>query len=139
MLSKSDEEILIDRLQNWGHWAADRTHEKSNILYRMMVLAGEITFDPPDSSFKVDPIDALEVQRAWAMLPQSPQRYLMAKWILAAHYAYPSISKGKLCKHKRLRFREYDELLKMAQQMIFNKLEYIKAKKEASKLDNEEC
>lgn len=137
MLSKSDEEILIDRLRNWGRWAADRDHLKANVLYRMMVLAGEIIMESPELG-KIDDKDALEVQRAWAMLPQSPRRYLMAKWILAAHYAYPSISKGKLCRHNRIRLKEYDELLKMAQSMIFNKLEYMRAKKEAQDIDNAE-
>lgn len=47
MLSKSDEDILNERLRNWGMWAADKSSlYGSTILWRMMQLYGE---DGPDA------------------------------------------------------------------------------------------
>lgn len=119
MLSKSDEEILDDRLKNWGRWAADSTHGRVNWIYRMMLLSGEIQLSASDKR-RIDLPDALLVQRAWRMLPQSPLRYKTAKWVIVAHYAYPQLSVWRFCKCMRIRPREYEELLSLARCMIHN-------------------
>lgn len=59
MLSKSDEDILNDRLRNWGRWTSARRHARSTIIYRMMVQAGEIKLEPSDPYRQIDIFDAL--------------------------------------------------------------------------------
>lgn len=127
MLSKSDEEILTDRLRNWGRWAADNQHSATNWIYRMMLLSGEIKLEAHDCT-KVDLADALLVERAWKGLPQKPYRYYVAKWVLAAHYAYPKLSVFRFCQRMKIRKREYEDLLRLAHYMIYNRIEQHAAK-----------
>lgn len=127
MLSKSDEEILTERLRNWGRWAADSQHSATNMIYRLMLLSGEIKLSEDDGT-KVDLADALLVERAWKGLPQTPRRYLVAKWVLAAHYAYPKLSVLRFCQYMHIRKREYEDLLRLAHYMIYNSIEQHAAK-----------
>lgn len=127
MLSKSDEEILTDRLRNWGRWAADNQHSATNWIYRMMLLSGEIKLSGSDGT-KVDLADALLIERAWKGLPQTPRRYFVAKWVLAAHYAYPKLSVLRFCQYMHIRKREYEDLLRLAHYMIYNCIEQHTAK-----------
>lgn len=127
MLAKSDEEILNDRLQNWGRWAADSQHSATNLIYRLMLLSCEIKLSDDDGT-KVDLSDALLVERAWKGLPQKPRRYLVAKWVLAAHYAYPRLTVSRFCQYMHIRKREYEDLLRLAHYMIYNRIEQHAAK-----------
>lgn len=127
MLSKSDEEILTERLRNWGRWAADSQHSATNVIYRWMLLSGEIKLSDDDGT-KVDLADALLVERAWKGLPQTPRRYLVAKWGLAAHYAYPRLTVQRFCQYMHIRKREYEDLLRLAHYMIYNRIEQHAAK-----------
>lgn len=127
MLSKSDEEILTDRLRNWGRWAADNQHSATNWIYRMMLLSGEIKLSENDGT-KVDLADALLVERAWKGLPQTPRRYFVAKWVLAAHYVYPKLTIFRFCQCMKIRKREYEDLLRLARYMIYNRIEQHAAK-----------
>lgn len=127
MLSKSDEDILNERLHNWGRWAADNRHSSTNWIYRMMLLSGEIKLSLDDGA-KVDLTDALLVERAWKGLPQKPYRYYVAKWVLAAHYAYPKLSVLRFCQYMRIRKREYEDLLRLARYMIYNRIDQHAAK-----------
>jgi hypothetical protein len=127
MLSKNDEEILTDRLRNWGRWAADSQHSATDMIYRLMLLSGEIKLSDDDGT-KVDLADALLVERAWKGLPQTPRRYLVAKWVLAAHYAYPRLSVFRFCQYMHIRKREYEDLLRLAHYMIYNRLDQHAAK-----------
>lgn len=127
MLSKSDEEILTERLRNWGRWAADSQHSATNVIYRWMLLSGEIKLSDDDGT-KVDLADALLVERAWKGLPQTPRRYLVAKWVLAAHYAYPRLTVQRFCQYMHIRKREYEDLLRLAHYMIYNRIEQHAAK-----------
>ena len=127
MLSKSDEEILTDRLRNWGRWAADHQHSATNWIYRMMLLSGEIKLSVSDGT-KVDLADALLVERAWKGLPHKPRRYLVAKWVLAAHYAYPKLTVFRFCQCMKIRKREYEDLLRLARYMIYNRIDQHAAK-----------
>lgn len=127
MLSKSDEEVLTERLRNWGRWAADSQHSATNMIYRLMLLSGEIKLSENDGT-KVDLADALLVERAWKGLPQTPRRYLVAKWVLAAHYAYPKLSVLRFCQYMHIRKREYEDLLRLARYMIYNRIEQHAAK-----------
>lgn len=131
MLSKSDEEILTERLRNWGRWAADSQHSATNMIYRLMLLSGEIKLSEEDGT-KVDLADALLVERAWKGLPQTPRRYLVAKWVLAAHYAYPKLSVLRFCQYMHIRKREYEDLLRLAHYMIYNCIEQHAAKNSAA-------
>ena len=88
---------------------------------RMMLLSGEIKLSPLEQA-KVDLADALLVQRAWRSLPQNPPRYNTAKWVLAAHYAYPRLTVKRCCPGLHIRPREHEELLRLAKYMIFNRL-----------------
>lgn len=122
MLSKNDEEILTDRLRNWGRWAADSQHSATNMIYRLMLLSGEIKLSEDDGT-KVDLADALLVERAWKGLPQKPYRYYVAKWVLAAHYAYPRLTVQRFCQYMHIRKREYEDLLRLAHYLIYNRIE----------------
>lgn len=131
MLSKSDEEILTERLRNWGRWAADSQHSATNMIYRLMLLSGEIKLSEDDGT-KVDLADALLVEHAWKGLPQTPRRYLVAKWVLAAHYAYPKLSVLRFCQYMHIRKREYEDLLRLARYMIYNRIDQHAAKNSAA-------
>lgn len=141
MLSKSDEEILTDRLRNWGRWAATGRHARSTIIYRMMVQAGEIKIEPSEPHRQIDIFDALLVDRAWRMLPQRPVRYWIAKWALVAHYAFPWMSVRSFfdwvrhetriqCGHEvRINSKDYDILLETAKYQMFNLINQNAAKR----------
>lgn len=128
MLSKSDEDILNERLKNWGRWICDGKRIGPNIIYRMMKLYGERDKDdappePEEPKIEVDGADAVLVNRAWQGLPESPLRYKTAKWVLVAHYGYPDMSIGHACRLLRIRRqKDYEELLQTAKYMIFNRL-----------------
>jgi hypothetical protein len=129
MLSKSDEDILNERLHNWGRWAADRKLSGSSFLWRMMQKYGKK--DPQDMKYEepkevippLDPIDAVKVNRAWQSLPESPHRYHCAKWVVVAHYCYPNMLKRIACKQLHIGVKDYDQLLELAKYMLFNRLE----------------
>lgn len=91
MLSKSDEEVLDDRLRNWGRWARDRRHVSTNVIYRLMLQAGTLTLGPEQLINPIDFRDAILINRAWQRMPMSPRRYKIAKWLLAMHYIYPCV------------------------------------------------
>ena len=141
MLSKSDEDILNDRLRNWGRWASARRHARSTIIYRMMVQAGEIKLEPSDPYRQIDIFDALLVDRAWRMLAQCPARYWIAKWALVAHYAFPWLTVRSFLvwvrKETRIQFgheirindQYYDILLETAKYQMFNLLNQHAAKR----------
>ena len=131
MLSKSDEEVLTERLRNWGRWAADNQHSATNWIYRMMLLSGEIKLSVSDGT-KVDLADALLIERAWKGLPQTPRRYFVAKWVLAAHYVYPKLTVFRFCQCMKIRKREYEDLLRLARYMIYNRIEQHAAKNSAA-------
>ena len=137
MLSKSDEDILNDRLRNWGRWAADRPNlYGSTLLWRMMQLYGE---DDPEAPKKapeeppviepIDIFDAVVVNRAWQSLPSRPYRYGKAKEVLVAHYCYPYVPIHIACRKLRIGVSEYVQLLTMAKYMIFNLIEKDAAKR----------
>lgn len=135
MLSKSDEDALDDRLKNWGRWISGRRVSRTNMIYRLMVAAGEVQLDPVVPS-KIDIADALLVDRAWRMLPQQPIRYWAAKNTLIAHFAFPQLSVRSFCdwvrQESRIQYRsqhplrinakDYEVLLKIAKYEIFNLL-----------------
>lgn len=132
MLTKCDEDVLNDRLRNWGRWALGRKHARSTMIYRMMVSAGEIKIEHPNPARQVDLFDALLVNRAWGMLAQNPYRYWVAKWTLVAHYVFPWMpvrsfldwvrkeSKRRYGHEIRLREKDYEILLATAKYQIFN-------------------
>lgn len=139
MLSKSDEEILDDRLRNWGRWAADHGSVGSTLLWRMMQRYGKK--DPQDMKYEepkevippLDPIDAVKVNRAWQSLPESPHRYHCAKWVVVAHYCYPHMPQAVALRYLRVNQKTYDQLLTIAKYMIFNLIEKDAAKRFATR------
>lgn len=140
MLSKSDEEILTDRLRNWGRWAADNRHmTSSTLLWRMMQLYGEkevvrgVSEEQKEMPPPIDTIDAVIVNRAWQCLPESPLRYKTAKWVLVAHYCYPHMPQSVALRQLRVNQKTYDQLLTMAKYMIFNLIEKDAAKRFATR------
>lgn len=125
MLSKSDTEIIRERLQNWGRWAADRNRRECNIIYRMMRLYGEIPPRCLESEYfpPIDVLDALRVEQAWRELPNSPVKYRKVKRVLAVEYTIPqSIPLNPICKLIRIPKNEYKELLKIGHYMMFFRL-----------------
>ena len=129
MLSKSDEDILDERLRNWGRWAADRKGCGASWLWVAMKRYGkpdpkEKTYSEPESpKVAIDGADAVLVNRAWQGLPNEPLKYSRAKWVLVAHYGYPDLSIGHACRLLRIRRqKDYEELLQTAKYMIFNRL-----------------
>lgn len=141
MLSKSDEEILTDRLRNWGRWAADNRHlTSSTLLWRMMKLYGEkeegvrqYVEEEKELPPPIDIYDAVIVNRAWQCLPESPLRYKTAKWVLVAHYCYPHMLQSVALRQLRVNQKTYDQLLTMAKYMIFNLIEKDAAKRFATR------
>lgn len=141
MLLKSDEEILTERLRNWGRWAADNNHlTSSTLLWRMMKLYGEKEEgkrEYPDEEkvppHPIDIFDAVIVNRAWQCLPESPLRYKTAKWVLVAHYCYPHMPQAVALRRLRLNQKTYDQLLTMAKYLIFNLIEKDAAKRFATR------
>lgn len=142
MLSKSDEEILDDRLRNWGRWAADKHRVGSTLLWRMMKLYGKKEKEDDDAQendvheneerqefIPVDENDAVIVNRAWQALPESPLRYHSAKWVLAAHFCYPYVSQRMVCRQLKIDRRHYETLLNLAKYLIFNKIAYNASKR----------
>lgn len=139
MLSKSDEDVLNDRLRNWGRWAADKHRVGSTLLWRMMKLYGEIDKKEEQSNaheheerqefIPVDENDAVIVNRAWQALPESPLRYHSAKWVLAAHFCYPYASQRMVCRQLKIDRRDYEELLNLAKYLIFNRIAYNASKR----------
>ena len=128
MLSKSDEVILTDRLRNWGWWAADSNRiGGASVLWKMMKLYGEREQpkgpDEQEPPKPIDGIDAAIVNRAWQMLPESPLRYHTAKWVLAAHYCYPHTPQKHILRQLRINQQTYDQLLRLAKYLIFNRIE----------------
>ena len=140
MLSKNGEEILTDRLRNWGRWAADNKHlTSSTLLWRMMKLYGEkeeggrqYVEEEQELPPPIDIFDAIIVNRAWQGLPENPLRYKTAKWVLVAHYCYPHMPLRVALRHLRISQRTYDQLLTMARYMIFNRIEKDAAKRFAT-------
>lgn len=133
MLSKSDEEILTERLRNWGRWAADSNRiGGASVLWKMMKLYGEREQpkgpDEQEPPKPIDGIDAAIVNRAWQTLPESPLRYHTAKWVLAAHYCYPKLTVFRFCQCMKIRKREYEDLLRLARYMIYNRIDQHAAK-----------
>lgn len=141
MLSKSDEEILTERLRNWGRWAADNNHlTSSTLLWRMMKLYGEkeegkreYPDEEKEPPHPIDIFDAVIVNRAWQYLPESPLRYKTAKWVLVAHYCYPHMPQAVALRRLRLNQKTYDQLLTMAKYLIFNLIEKDAAKRFATR------
>lgn len=134
MLSKSDEEVLDDRLRNWGRWSAVTPSSDSNILYRKMVSVGTIKLEPSNGVVPIDHSDALLVNRAWQSLPEEPLRYFIAKRILVLHFCKPGITLEVACRKlrvvykgqeiNRVTLKEYGRLLNLAKYMIFNRITY---------------
>lgn len=143
MLSKSDEEVLDDRLRNWGRWAADRNKMMGcTLLWRMMRLYGKKEKEDSDAQendvheneerqefIPVDENDAVIVNRAWQALPESPLRYHSAKWVLAAHFCYPYASQRFVCRQLKIDRRDYEKLLNLAKYLIFNRIAYNASKR----------
>lgn len=125
MLSRSDTEIIEERLKNWGRWAADKNRRECNIIYRLMRLYGEIPPRCLESEYipPIDVRDALRVNQAWRDLPDSPIKYRKVKRVLAVEYTVPqSIPLKPICRLLRIPQGEYKELLKIGQYMMFFRL-----------------
>lgn len=129
MLSKSDEEILDDRLRNWGRWAYSHVGTRSsNPIWIMMQRYGKPEkgekLPPPCEWFpQIDLVDAMKVERAWRMLPVRPAKYELAKWCLVAQFCYPHLPQGKVLRTLRISQKTFEQLLKMGKYMLFNRLD----------------
>lgn len=134
MLSKSDEDLLNDRLRNWGRWSAVTPSVASNILYRCMVAVGEIKLEPVRSSEPIDHKDALLVNRAWQSLPEEPLRYFLAKRVMVIHYCQSRFPPQVACRKLRISYKgkqinritlkEYNALLTLGKYLMFNRITY---------------
>ena len=128
----TDEEAeLEDRLENWGRWARGTPNVGRSSLLRVIESNPENVI--LDEETPIDSLDALEVNRAWMLLPTSPMRYLKAKMLIGRLYAYPHVDPvhdlRKFCQISIHR-REIDELLSLAKKMMANNLRRFKLKKE---------
>ena len=137
MLSKSDEEILTERLRNWGRWAADHPHmgAASPLWWAMKLYGkkekGSLPKAPEEKQHAkpVDAIDASIVHRAWQGIPESPYRYHLAKWVLAYYYCYPRMPVRIACKKLKISKDDHDALMRLAKYYIFNRIEAHAAKR----------
>lgn len=137
MLSKNDEDILNERLRNWGRWAQDHPRiYGTTLLWRMMKLYGQDVSEGPKTvpeelpvAEPIDVFDAILVNRAWQRLPSRPLRYGAAKRVLAAHYCYPFVPVRVACRKLKIGVKDYEELLQIAKYMIFNLIEKDAAKR----------
>lgn len=132
MLSKSDEEVLNDRLRNWGRWSAVTPAVASNILYKQMVAAGTIKLEPSNSVVPIDHTDALLVNRAWQSMAEEPLQYFVAKRVLVLHFCRPDLPPDVACRKIKLKYKgqcvnrltlkEYNSLLTFGKRIIFNRI-----------------
>ena len=84
-----EEQMLEERLQNWGRWNRDPKRQGRSPLCAFMEGAkdddeeGEKnTVEPHSDLPPVDVKDALLVQKAWQKMPTCPERYRVAKIVL---------------------------------------------------------
>lgn len=111
---------LDDRLENWGWLSRDNKRpgisQTGIICHRLAVLAGAYRNDewraPPTAAQSQD---AHLIERAWRsdLLP------MKQKMLLAGVYVY-RVAPGAICRAASLRFREYDEQMYRACNMIHN-------------------
>lgn len=129
-----EEQMLEERLQNWGRWNRDPKRQGRSPLCAFM---GEAKDDEADVEKKTDethselpPVDvkdALLVQKAWQKMPTCPERYRVAKIVLGVAYAIPG-NFDYLCFHLRkyhrirLRERDFDQLMAIGKTTLKNVL-----------------
>lgn len=123
MMSKSDREVLEDRLHNWGRWATDSTPPGTSWLWRAIKKHGkrgknEPLPEAPEAPPPVDELDALLVERAWVSMPESPKERKRYKQTLRYHYCFPKKKPSKVAKELGFSSRRYDEMLKTGQDEI---------------------
>lgn len=132
-----EEQMLEERLQNWGRWNRDPKRQGRSPLCAFMEGAkndeneGEQKPEEPHSELPpIDVKDALLVQKAWQKMPTCPERYRVAKIVLGVVYSIPG-NFDYLCHHLRkyhrirLRERDFEQLMTTGKATIKNVLRRI--------------
>lgn len=139
MLSQVEDEVLTDRLKNWGRAIADHKVTRTSPLYWLRVSAaiadGNRSPGVP-CIYDIDYQDADIIQRAWRVLPERPERYRKAKRILVLWYACPQLTRKMVAHHLHIPDKKLDIFLSQGKVLLFDTLERQKAQELANSLDN---
>lgn len=129
-----EEQILEERLQNWGRWNRDPKRQGRSPLCAFMEGAKDDdeegdknTVEPHSDLPPVDVKDALLVQKAWQKIPSSLARYRKAKMVVGVAYCYSGgflDMRYKLLKYYQINVheKEFDKLLAWGRKMMKNNL-----------------
>lgn len=111
---------LDERLTDWGWLSRDRKQPGISptgmICHRLAVLAGAYKHDDvktPPTAAQI--ADAQLIERAW----RNPLMPMKEKMLLAGYYVY-RLDPRKLCRAAAIRYREFDERMYRACNMISN-------------------
>lgn len=138
MLSQIEDEVLTDRLKNWGRAIADHKVARTSPLYFLRVSAAIAAGQRPGGVpvlFDIDFQDADLVQKAWRKLPEKPERYHKAKQILVLWFACPQLTRGMVAHHLHIPDKKLDLFLSQGKILIFDALERMKSQDLENKLD----
>ena len=138
MLSQADDEILTDRLKNWGRAIADHKVTRTSPLYWLRVTAAVAQgnrFAGVPAIYDIDYQDADKVQKAWRVLPERPERYRKAKRILVLWYACPQLTPGMVAHHLHIPQKSLETYLSQGKLLLFDTLNRQKAQELAKQLD----
>ena len=126
MLSKSEDEVVTERLKNWGRAIADHPRRRPSPLYWLRIAAAVADGSREATNQYIDDIDwkdAEVVNKAWRTLPERPERYRKAKRILALWYAFPNAPRWMVRRELRIPDRQLQFFLDMGKEMIWAKLQ----------------
>lgn len=126
MTADEEEQRLEDRLRNWGRYIRN-THAVGKTTCTALDLSTEEVCEevsPPEYQPPIDVRDAEKIETAWQAMPWHHEEYRAQKGILALIYANPNRAFGyyQHCLFRiykvRLRFRDYEEIVKKAKKSL---------------------
>ena len=127
MIGDIEEQMLEERLVNWGRWARDPKRQGRSPIAKLAELVPDETAVPDEHKpIEIDLADALMVQRAWQKMPMSPEKYRKAKFLIGVAYAYGgsfwNIRRIMMRYRINLHEREFGETLDLGKKVIANLL-----------------
>ena len=128
-----EEQMLEERLANWGRWARDPKRKGRSAIAKLAELVPDEDKAPCEREEHLPPVnvlDALTVQRAWSTLPQSPERIRVAKVVVGCAYVFSGnyhemrVFMAKM--HRvRIRDREFNDALDLGKKLMRNAISRI--------------
>ena len=125
MLSKSEDDVITERLKNWGRAIADHPYRRTSPLYWLRLAAAVADGSRSGGGYidSIDWKDAEIINTAWRKLPERPERYRKAKRILALWYAYPGLHRRMVSRILHIPDRHLEFFLAMGKEMLYQRLE----------------